>query len=297
LKVIWLPPRTTSRDKEALSDASQPLIASASSDTLVKLWSPYSPTDSDHLLTTLDNHSDRVWALTSPSPAISQPTKSEVNGSTRSTSYPLISGAADASLTFWADTSIQTASLASKRATERIEQDQLLQNHIFTKNYREAIILSLALNHPGRLLRVFQDVVNLPDSEKDRGSIMGVQAVDDVLAALDHQQLFTLLERVRDWNTNARTSTAAQRILNCLFKNYPASTFVDMAKERRFGGADKGMKEILRALEVYTERHYRRIEELVDESYLIEYTLREMDELAGTAFGVTERDSQDVVMV
>lgn len=288
LKVIWLPPRTSSRDKEALSDANQPLIASASSDTLVKLWSPYSPTDSDHLLTTLDNHSDRVWALTSPSTSISQPTPIP---------YPLISGAADASLTFWADTTIQTANLASKRATERIEQDQLLQNHIFTKNYREAIVLSLALNHPGRLLHIFQDVVNLPDSEKDQGSIMGVQAVDDVLGTLDHQQLFSLLERVRDWNTNARTATVAQRILNCLFKKYPASTFVEMAKERRFGGGDKGMKEILRALEVYTDRHYRRMEELVDESYLIEYTLREMNEMAGTVFGVDEQGAQDVVMV
>lgn len=297
LKVIWLPPKTLSRDDDTVPDAKQPLIASASSDTLVKLWSPYSSTDSDHLLATLDNHSDRVWALTSSSVSSSQRNKSRGKDSPGSISYPLISGAADASLTFWADTTVQTATLASQRATERIEQDQLLQNHIFTKNYREAITLSLALNHPGRLLRIFQDVVNLPDSEKDQGSIMGVQAVDDVLATLDHQQLFSLLESLRDWNTNARTATAAQRILNCLFKNYPASTFVDMAKERRFGGINKGMKEILRALEVYTERHYKRIEELVDESYLIEYTLREMDEIARTVLGVDGQESQDVVMV
>ncbi|KEF62786.1 uncharacterized protein A1O9_00759 [Exophiala aquamarina CBS 119918] len=296
LKVIWLPPRAPSRDKEAQSDANQPLIASASSDTLVKIWSPYSSAESDHLLATLDNHSDRVWALTSPSSCISQPSQVKMQSPTNAISYPLISGAADASLTFWADTTVQTANLASKRATERIEQDQLLQNHIFTKNYREAIVLSLALNHPGRLLRIFQDVVSLPDSEKDRSSIMGVQAVDDVLAALDHQQLFSLLERVRDWNTNARTATVAQTILNCLFKKYPASAFVDMAKERKFGDVDKGMKEILRALEVYTERHYRRMEELVDESYLIDYTLREMDEIAGTILTVDGHESQDVVM-
>ena len=42
-----------------------------------------------------------------------------------------------------------------------------------------------------------------------------------------------------------------------------------------------GMQELLRALEVYTERHFKRMEELVDESYLIEYTLREMDEVVG----------------
>jgi len=38
-----------------------------------------------------------------------------------------------------------------------------------------------------------------------------------------------------------------------------------------------GMGEVLNALKVYTERHYKRMEELVDESFLVEYTLREMD--------------------
>ena len=161
----------------------------------------------------------------------------------------------------------------------------MLQNHIYTKNYREVITLSLALNHPGRLLRVFQDVVSLPDSEREEGSIMGVHAVDDVLASLDEQQVFSLLERVRDWNTNARTAPISQRVLNGLLKSYPASFFIGMASNRKLGGSGKGPKEVLRALEVYTDRHYKRMEELVDESYLLEYTLREMDEVTG-AVGV-----------
>lgn len=287
LKVLWLPP-TPSQPSDSDSDThpdphspqpTQPLIASASSDTLVKIWSPYSPSDSDHLLATLDNHTDRVWALAAPN---SYPSKHRYP-------FPLISGAADATLTFWRDTTVQTATLASQRATQRIEQDQALQNHIVSKNYREAITLSLALNHPARLLRVFQDVISLPDSEKDTSSIMGVKAVDDVLASLDHQQIYNLLERARDWNTNARTATIAQTILNCLFRKYPASVLVDMAKDRSLrssGGKAGGMKELLRALEVYTERHYKRMEELVDESYLIEYTLREMDEIVGVASGI-----------
>lgn len=280
LKVIWLPPPPTGSEAEGVAptrqnSTNQPLIASASADTLVKLWTPYSPNDSDHLLTTLDNHSDRVWALASPrffdSAAHSQNT----------CQFPLISGAADASLTFWRDVTTQTASLASQKATERIEQDQLLQNHIHAKNYREVIVLSLALNHPGRLLKVFEDVVNLPDEEKDGSSVMGVRAVDEVIANLDHEQIFSLMQRVRDWNTNARTAPVAQRVLNCLLKSYPSSTFTEMAKDRTIGVAGKGMKELLRALEVYTDRHYKRMEDLMDESFLLEYTLREMDEISG----------------
>ncbi|EXJ71130.1 uncharacterized protein A1O5_06124 [Cladophialophora psammophila CBS 110553] len=353
LKVVWIPPpESKAKDDESVEDArpsqtqsnNQPLIASASSDTLVKLWSPYSAADSDHLLATLDNHTDRVWALVAPNSyqRTTSPSASSTRKSSRSNPQPypysLISGAADATLTFWRDTTLQTTLLASQRATQRIEQDQLLQNHIFSKNYREAITLSLALGHPGRLLRVFEDVVNSSESRKDgdedddasSSSIMGVKAVDDILASLDRTQLWQLLENVRDWNTNARTAPVAQRVLNCLLRSYPKDVFVEMAGEKKLLGAvgggkemmrggsrtrgraaADGMKELLRALEVYTERHYKRMEELVDESYLIEYTLREMDEIAGVSAagglngslltnGRKEKDTEmerDIVMV
>ena len=285
LKVMWIaPPSPNGEGREngpssRQSQNKQPLIASASSDTLIKLWTPYASADSDHLLTTLDNHTDRVWALASP-----QAPSGYVDPAV--CPYPLITGAADATVTFWRDTTKQTATQATERTTERIEQDQLLQNPIHAKNSREVITLSLALNHPARLLKVFQDVVTLPEAERDSASMMGVRAVDDVLASLDEQQVFSLLERVRDWNTNARTATVAQRILNCLLKSYPASFFTDLADNRKFNTSGKGVKDLLRALEVYTDRHYKRMEELVDESYLLEYTLREMDEVTGTVGGM-----------
>ncbi|KPI45736.1 putative U3 small nucleolar RNA-associated protein 13 [Cyphellophora attinorum] len=299
LKVIWLPqtPYSNEDNDEAAHSRharpkNQPYIASASADTLIKLWDPYAASDSDHLLTTLDNHSDRVWALASPI----------ATSSTSSTSFastppfPLISGAADATLTFWRDTTTQTTTIATQRATERIEQDQLLQNHIHAKNYREVITLSLALNHPGRLLRVFQDVIALPTTQQEQGTIMGVSAVDDVLSSLDAHQVYQLLERVRDWNTNARTSPVAQRVLGVVLRSYDADFFLEMARDRRL----KGVRELLRALEVYTDRHYKRLEELVDESYLLEYTLREMGEVAGTngvnGHGVGGANGGDMVM-
>ncbi|ETN38480.1 uncharacterized protein HMPREF1541_06515 [Cyphellophora europaea CBS 101466] len=295
LKVIWLPPldtdATTSDDDIAhrKTHSQHPTIASSSADTLIKLWDPYAPSDSDNLLTTLDNHSDRVWALATPCfPHSTAPTPPP---------YPLISGAADATLTFWADTTTQTSETVTRQATERIEQDQLLQNHIMAKNYREVITLSLALNHPGRLLRVFQDVVALPAAEQEPGSLTGVRAVDDVLASLDEEQVFKLLERVRDWNTNARTAVVAQRVLGTLLRSYDVDFFVDLAENRRL----KGVRPLLRALEVYTERHYKRLEELVDESYLLEYTLREMDEISGTAMtrinGSAKAVTADAAMV
>ncbi|KAF7508361.1 hypothetical protein GJ744_009352 [Endocarpon pusillum] len=370
LKVLWLSPPAPSFSSDQddpdnlastkIPQKTHPIIASASSDTLIKLWSPYISTSStssstvnisdNHLLTTLDNHTDRVWALATPT-TVSHPSKPTPKFSKSSPSslssiqdaYPLLSGSADATITLWTDTTSRTFHSASAAQTLRIEQDQALQNHIRARNYREVITLALQLNHPGRLLSLFEDVINnsapsasgaAADTQRQGGgdeggeerSISGSREVDDVLAHLSQAQLYALLLRVRDWNTNARTAPVAQRILHIILKSYPVTAFVDMARHHHHhyhgqtgasstagypavadadpstaGGGGKAamrgaggaagaraagataMKDLLRALEAYTERHLRRMEDLLDESFLIEYTLGCMEEGLGAA--------------
>ncbi len=160
--------------------------------------------------------------------------------------------------------------------------------------------MALQLNHPARLLALLTTVVSTTPPEE--GSLCGVKAVDEVLATLSEEQLWSLLLRVRDWNTNARTAPVAQRILWTIVKSYPASTFTDLRGNVRGGGKGGNLKEVLDALKAYTERHYRRMEELVDESYLVEYTLKEMDELAFANGGMEvekklSEHGQDFIMV
>lgn len=50
-------------------------------------------------------------------------------------------------------------------------------------------------------------------------------------------------------------------------------------------------------LKVYMERYYKRMEELVDESYLVEYILREMDVLVLLLKVVKEDGEGDVDMI
>lgn len=305
LKVLWLPPPDfSSKEQDDEDDEGQqsvpnsaaaqarPLVASAAADGLVKVWSPYT----GELETTLDNHTDRVWALASPTPSGSRtdvkPSSSPDNKSNTSipSPYALASGSADSTVTFWTDTTSATYTAAVSANSARIEQDQQLQNYIRAGAYREAIILALQLNHPGRLLSLFTSAVDAADdpysTDVDKtaraNSLTGDPSIDQVLQSLDPVNLRTLLLRLRDWNTNARTSRVAQRILFALFRSYPASTFVDLAKSSmaKKGGdrvAAAGMESILQALAAYTERHYRRVEELADDSYLVEWVLGEMD--------------------
>ena len=277
LKVLWVPsPQTPNRGDSSKPNPSNrpPLIASAGGDGLVKIWDALS----GETATTLDNHTDRIWALTA-------------NPSTGM----LVSGGGDGVVNFWKDTSTETAAKTSAAATQRVEQDQELRNYIHRGNYREAITLALALNHPARLLALLQDVVNIRPPEE--GSISGLKAVDTVLASLADEQLLNLLNRVRDWNTNARTSPVAQRVLSVVVRSYSADRLAGL-------GRRKGGREVIEALKAFTERHYKRIEELWGESWLVEFMLGEMDQLgvkdAVATNGVNgglNGSGEDVIMV
>ncbi|KAL8739181.1 MAG: hypothetical protein Q9190_007876, partial [Brigantiaea leucoxantha] len=196
LKVLWLPP-PFSPDSTPLTSQRPTRIASAGGDGLVKIWDA----NTGETACTLDNHSDRIWALT-----------------LNSDSSTLVSGGGDGVITFWQDTTSDTLAATAAASTARIEQEQQLTNHIHSANYREAIILALSLNHPARLLNLFQNVVDASSSpeEEEEGSLSGIRGVDDVLASLADEQLLELMKRIRDWNTNARTAAVAQRILNVI---------------------------------------------------------------------------------
>ncbi|KAF2788382.1 WD40 repeat-like protein [Melanomma pulvis-pyrius CBS 109.77] len=272
LKLAWIPYRPIdTRDKRGAQ------LASAAGDGLVKVWD----TGSGEVMTTLDNHTDRVWAL-----------------AVHPTSGTLVSGGADSVITFWDDTTSSTLEAATVAETERVELDQKLQNYTYTGNYREAITLALQMDQPGRLFALFKSVVETEAPEE--GSMSGLTAVDDVLAHLGDEQLYTLLLRLRDWNTNVRSAPIAQKILWTVVKSYPASRLAGLKPSGKVG-AKGSLKDVLDAIKAYSERHYRRVEELVDESYLLDFTLQEMDEVADVKMitnGASQLSfGQDIVMV
>ncbi|KAI9739689.1 MAG: U3 small nucleolar RNA-associated protein 13 [Cirrosporium novae-zelandiae] len=319
LKVVWLPPSPSESSDSDTNAQTNPknqetLIASAGGDALLKIWSAQSA----ECVTTLDNHSDRIWALATPPYPLPFPSSTSTSSPKPST---LISGGADSIVTFWRDITSTVVARTIAASSARLEADQRLQNLVHAGSYREAITLALALDQPGRLLSLLtgaaeaslqqqqqqqqsqEEVDNNSTSEdvENTGTGTGNKEVDAVLASLADVQLAQLLRRVRDWNTNARTAPIAQRVLNVLVKAYPASTFARLRMGGPGGGGGAGdqtasdtkgaaegtnVKEVLRAIEAYTERHYRRMEELLLESWVVEFTLREMDEVAGT--GVTD---------
>ena len=291
LKVIWLPPRlgTTSTDGHA-RDKRGPQVASAAGDGLVKVWN----VQEGDIATTLDNHTDRVWALAvKPGSAPSANSEREVDeqgdtdmdGSEPNEAEPpvLLSGGADGVLTFWHDTTSATAKAAITRSNARIESDQSLQNLIRARSYREAITLALQLDHPRRLLQLFEDAASQYPPEP--GSLTGVLDVDEVIKNLGDEQLWLLLLRVREWNTAGKHTAVSQRVLNAVVNLIPSDRMEGLKPPRGLGrsrgGKNQGMKDVLRGLRAYSERHKDRLARKGEQGGVISFAISQMDDWIG----------------
>jgi len=180
-------------------------------------------------------------------------------------------------------------SFVDSHPSDIIIREQDFLNYVSLHDYKRAIELALAMSQPGRLFKLFKDVANESESEADI-SFTGNKSVDEVLRTLGGVDLAKLLRYIRDWNTSAKTSFVAQRVLHAIFKLRPAEeimeAFNDETAEKTFSEAGENppqnsgstaLKELVDAVIPYSERHLARLEKLVQDSYMIDYILGEMD--------------------
>lgn len=125
-------------------------------------------------------------------------------------------------------------------------------------------------------------------------SITGNPAVDEVIRTLPQSELVKLLRHTRDWNATARTSAVAQLVLHAIVKLRPANDIQAAFGSQKqpsvtnSGGEPPvqpevvlkhgdGLKEVLDGLIPYTERHLARTDRLVQDTYILDFLLSEMD--------------------
>ncbi|KAF7303159.1 U3 small nucleolar RNA-associated protein [Mycena kentingensis (nom. inval.)] len=258
-------------------------LVSSGSDGLVKVWN----VREEECAATLDNHQDKVWALT-----VSQDERT------------IVSAAADSVVTFWQDcTEEQEVEKEEKRADLVLKEQDFL-NYLELNDYRRAIQLALSMGQPGRLYNLFNDVRKAGADEAN--SITGNVAVDEVIRTLAGPDLAKLMRYVRDWNASAKTSVVAQGVLFAVMKLRQAEDVMRAFDEEvRFAGdgdaegeaeVRKGsgtgktaLKDIVEALIPYTQRHLARIDRLVQESYMVDFVLTEMD-------GMFDAEAEDAMM-
>lgn len=145
-------------------------------------------------------------------------------------------------------------------------------------------------------------------------AITGSDEVDQVIATLTGTDLVRLLKFVRDWNTNARTSSIAQMILHAIlklrspedllaaFENKAPEDLNPMDVDGEIESGDQeekpksreqqlSFKDLLDGLIPYSQRHFTRIDKLVQDSYMLDYIVGEMD---GGLFGGEVMDTDHI---
>lgn len=216
----------------------------------------------------------------------------------------IATGAADSVITFWKDCT-EEKEMAKRTAAEQtvlrylpifsdrtksnsVHREQDYMNFIAMKDYRSAISLALALDQPGRLLTLFKEVLFLdtsPETLAAQGLKPTESYVDAILQNLPPEELVNLLRHVRDWNANGKTYIVAQGILHALLRlrrvddlseAFLAAKTIDTIGDSKAKKA-LSFSELVKALIPYTERHLARLDRLVQDSYVLDYVLGEMD--------------------
>lgn len=175
------------------------------------------------------------------------------------------------------------------------------------QDYRNAILLAIAMDQPGRLHTLFKNLSSTAEPAVTSPSITGHPSVDEVIRTLGGSDLAKLLKYVKAWNTNARTSDIAQRVLHAVVKLRTAEDIAAAFAEEfsldstvamlssgdtPLSKENKGtstLREVIEALVPYTQRHLARMERLVQESYMVDFLLGEMDD---GRFGDEQEDEE-----
>ncbi|KAG6609808.1 U3 small nucleolar RNA-associated protein [Phytophthora cinnamomi] len=251
-------------------------LLSAGADGLVKLWT----IKSNECEATLDNHEDKIWAL-----AVSKD------------SSEMVSGGADSTINLWRDFTEEEERAQQDERDAKLLKEQELFNCLRSNKLLDAVQLAFELNHPNRMLQILRDLLEGP-RHKDQPTLPGGKPIDpdnfspeDIFAPVVHslkdEQLTTLMDWLRDWNTNARNTSVCQVLVSTILRELPPSRLKSL----------DGVSKTVEALIAYSERHFQRIDRMLQKSYLVDFSIVTMKSLlpvgdSGSAVEKTDSDSE-----
>ncbi|XP_071953471.1 transducin beta-like protein 3 [Antedon mediterranea] len=207
-------------------------LLSSGSDGLLKIWS----IKDNECLTTYDEHSDKLWALT-------------VNSSEDT----VATGGADSVIAFWKDVTEREWEENQSKEEDQVIKLQQLSNMIIGKNFKKAIGLALTLEQPFRLLNILKGMLNESD---------GKACLANIIAKLRLDQIDALLKFAVQWNTNSKHCHVAQAVVNTVLSQFSQAQLLECVN----------ITESLEGLLPYTQRHFSRMNRLMEQSMFVEYT-------------------------
>lgn len=216
-------------------------IVTTGADGLVKLWD----VKESECVATLDNHSNRIWAA-----------------DIKEDGLQMVTADADGHMSLWRDRTDEFLLEQEQQQKERVEQEQQLSNYINRSDWSNAFLLALTLEHLMRLYNVVKAAIG---ANQDPELAVGLKELEETMRTLQGEQMEALLKRVRDWNINFKQFEIAQKVLAVIVAQ------LDM---------DNGaIRKIVEQVIPYNERHYQRLDELVEQTYVLDYVVQEMEKV------------------
>ncbi|KAL7295179.1 hypothetical protein TKK_0011486 [Trichogramma kaykai] len=185
---------------------------------------------------TLEGHKGKVWSI--------QMNHNETR---------LVSADIDSRFILWRDTTQEKKELELAQKEERMQDEQNLSNALKADKLLKALRLALKCQKPHTVLKIIEAIVK-----------KGEEKLDRTICKLSPEHQVELLHNAIAWNTNARNYHVAQIVI------------YHVLKKVGINNVEKDVRETLRSLIPYTERHFRRVTRVFKDLHLLRYTVTQM---------------------
>ncbi|CAH2006791.1 unnamed protein product [Acanthoscelides obtectus] len=183
---------------------------------------------------TLDQHEARVWAL-----------------AIKKDESEMVTGGSDSILIKWKDVTEELKLRRLKEAEEMALQEQQLSNYLQNEQYLKAMKLALRLNKPMQVLKIVENIIKKGDG-----------GLAETISGLRNDQKENLMKTAISWNMNSRHCHPAQLVLNILLNELQTGEF-----------SPAGLGSSLEGALPYTERHFKRLTQMMQDLNFMTYMI------------------------
>ncbi|CAG9786172.1 unnamed protein product [Diatraea saccharalis] len=185
----------------------------------------------------VDNHDGKIWAL-----------------AVNKNEELVVTGGSDSKLVKLKDITLERREKLAKERELSILQEQELMNLLHDKKMIKALKLALRMERPLHVLKIVNEVLK-----------NGNEKLFESLKEINDTQKQTLLKFAAEWNTNNKNCHAAQLVFNIL------------SPEILNGNLKvSSLSSLIEGTLPYTERHFDRLTNLLQDLNFITYTVNSM---------------------